>query len=399
MKVLFAASIPFPEGRANTRRIHTIAKEMVSQGQEVSLLIPFARHPGPSTSEIDGIQVDWCYVPRSVESLITKAGYVRFSVQIISRILFMFTFICRSLTNKYDWLYLYQPGLEGLMAAAIARVTGHRVCSEYVDKLSTDDYPGFFRKCIYITLQIADLVVPRMSSVIFVISSELERRYRKLSPHAKISILPTIVDSDLFKTGNPERYRQEFGLINSKVIVYTGSFTRPQGVKSIVEALLLVVKEHPSARLLIAGGSMSPDSDNISDLITEYNLSKYIVYLGVLNLHDVIDLLAAADLFVLPKLNHVLNHAGLSTKLAEYLAVGRPVVASSVGDVPLYLQNEVHALLCEPGNVQELASNICKLLSNDALAKQIGKQGQLLASEVFGVKPNVSRVLSILDKN
>lgn len=398
MRILFAVSVPFPEGRANTRRIHTIAREIVNQGQQVSLLIPFARQPGSGFERINGIHVNWCYVPKSVERLKSKSGRVRFGVQILSRIRFLFRFWRLSLRDEYDWLYLYQPGLEGLLAACIARLTGHRVCSEYVDELSSDGYPGFLWKIIYLTLMIADMCVPRLSSVIFVISSTLERRYRQMASQAQIVLLPTLVDIRSFQAGDPNRYRNELGMLDSKLVVYTGSFTKPQGVRNLIEAMSLVVQEHKDARLVIAGGSLAYESDDVPALIKQFSLSEKARYLGLLTLREVIDLLASAYIFVVPKLDHVVNHAGFSTKLAEYLAAGKPVVASSVGDIPHYLHHGVDALLCEPGNVRELAASISLLLSDNELANRIGKQGQTLAQEVFDVKCNVARMIAVLDE-
>jgi len=396
MKILFAASIPFPEGRANTRRIYTIAREMVNQGQQVSLLIPFARQPGPSFKIIDGIHVNWCHVPKSVERLKSENGRVRFQVQILSRIKFLFRFLRLSLRGEYDWLYLYQPGLEGLFAAFIARFTSHQVCSEYVDRLSLDDYPSIWLKVIYLTLVISDYFVPKLSSVIFVISSVLEQRYHQIAPQAQLILLPTLVDAQLFKTGNPEYYRNKLDLGVSKIVVYTGSFTRPQGVRNLIEAMSLVAQEHKDAYLLIAGGSLAYESDDVPALIKQFNLSEKVINLGQLASNEVIDLLASADIFVVPKLDDVVNHAGFSTKLAEFLAAGKPVVVSSVGDIPRYLHHRVDALLCEPGNVRELVTNISLLLSDKALADQIGKRGQMLAREKFDVKFNVTRMIAVL---
>ena len=54
------------------------------------------------------------------------------------------------------------------------------------------------------------------------------------------------------------------------------------------------------------------------------------------------------------------------------------------------------ALLCEPGNVREFATNISLLLSDKELANQIGKRGQTLAKEIFGVRHNVAPVIKVM---
>ncbi len=161
----------------------------------------------------------------------------------------------------------------------------------------------------------------------------------------------------------------------------------------------LVVQKHDHVRLMIAGGSRATDCDDVPALLSEFGLSEKATYLGVLPVKEVIDLLASADILVAPKLDHPVNHAGFSQKLAEYLSMGKPVVVSRVGDVSLYLQHGVHAMLCEPGNVRDLAANISLLLSDEELAAQISKQSRVLAEEAFDASINVANVIEMLGKS
>jgi glycosyltransferase involved in cell wall biosynthesis len=85
-------------------------------------------------------------------------------------------------------------------------------------------------------------------------------------------------------------------------------------------------------------------------------------------------------------------------KVVEYLAAGRPIVSSCVGDIPIYLRHEETALLYEPGNVPQLAESISTLLSNKDLADRISQQGQRLAYEVFDVASNTARMLTAMEQ-
>jgi glycosyltransferase involved in cell wall biosynthesis len=154
------------------------------------------------------------------------------------------------------------------------------------------------------------------------------------------------------------------------------------------------VQEHDDARLVIAGGLSTSQSDDVPALVRQFGISDKAILVGQLKLQEVVDLMAAADVLVLPKIDHLANRAGVATKLAEYLAAGRPVVASNIGDVSLYLHHREHALLCEPGNVRELAESISTLLSDPSLADRLAQRGRMVAAEAFDVRSNVKRMLA-----
>jgi glycosyltransferase involved in cell wall biosynthesis len=299
--------------------------------------------------------------------------------------------------GAFDWLYLYQPGCDGLVAAAIARLCGRLVASEYVDMLSPEGYRGPALWLAYLTLAAADRTVPRLSHLIVVISTPLESRYHGWAPRASTHLMPVLVDTSAFRGGDPWRHRRELNIPQARIVVYTGSFTEPQGVENLLRAMVKVSRAFGDARLLIAGGGVGGSQDDVPALIRELGLEDVVLYLGHLGQSEVKDLQASADVLVMPKLDRAVNTAGLSTKLGEYLASGRPVVASRVGDVSLYLEDGVSALLCRAGDVDELAECIVRILSDRALAEALGRSGQQVASAQFDALPCTFRLAATME--
>jgi len=125
------------------------------------------------------------------------------------------------------------------------------------------------------------------------------------------------------------------------------------------------------------------DCDDVGSLIRELGLQEHVIETGWLGMDDVIDAMSAADILVVPKLDHLANVAGVATKLAEYLSIGKAVVASRVGDTLLYLQDHIDSLVCEPGNPTLLANALQQLLLDAPLRARLGMNARQTAFKFF----------------
>jgi glycosyltransferase involved in cell wall biosynthesis len=395
-RILFAVNIPYPEGRANTRRISSLARELVQQGCHITILLPYGRESDLTESVIDGVNVEWCYSPIAGVSVINRFGRTKISTQLVSRYHWLIKLWQRSKHQQYDWMYLYQPGIDGLFAALIAKMYNRKICSEYVDLLTSAGYSGLLWKLIYALQVIADRIVPGISDVNFTISTVLKNTYQSRSAQTPTIILPTLVDTSRFAEGNRNRFRNMYKLNSKPVVTFAGSFTRPQGLRIFIQSMAGVVEQHPNTIAIIAGGSLSPDADDATELVEEYRLERNVILLGAIEESEIIDLLAASDILVMPKLDDPVNHAGLSTKLSEYLASGKAVVASTVGDVGKYLTDEFSALLVTPGDRKQLESAISRLVNDPKECEYLGNNGRKVAEREFDISTNVKKLRKAL---
>ena len=90
--------------------------------------------------------------------------------------------------------------------------------------------------------------------------------------------------------------------------------------------------------------------------------------------------------------NNIQAKYGFPTKLGEYLATGRPVIVTAVGDIPFYLDDGVNAFIAEPNNIQSFADKLEECFSNEDKAIKIGQKGQETAIKFFDYRV-VTRVL------
>jgi glycosyltransferase involved in cell wall biosynthesis len=129
-----------------------------------------------------------------------------------------------------------------------------------------------------------------------------------------------------------------------------------------------------SARVLVVGDG--PDRDELEREIGRLGLEGTIALLG--ERADVGELLAAADVFVLPS-----RSEGMPMSVLEAMAAGLPVVASDVGGVAELVADGATGLLVPAGEPAALARALARLLDDRALRERMGAAGRARARDRF----------------
>ena len=169
----------------------------------------------------------------------------------------------------------------------------------------------------------------------------------------------------------------------------------------LVEAMAHICKRRDDAALVLAGSMPAHDilrerAIDFAGLTKSLGLQDRVVFAGLLDLDELRNLLHAADVLVMPKIDHQMNRVAAPIKLPEYLSTGKPVVASRVGDISKYLSDGQDVLLCNPGDPQDLADKILRLLDDAATAARIGTGGARVARERMDHRAWAQRVLQKL---
>ena len=123
-------------------------------------------------------------------------------------------------------------------------------------------------------------------------------------------------------------------------------------------------------------------------MVADLNLQSKIKFLG--NRTDVIELLKASDVFVLPS-----YFEGLPRSVAEAMAAGLPVVATAVSGTPELVDDGVTGLLVPPKDYDALGSAILRLKDNKELACSLGNAGRKKAYENYDVNNIVSQLANL----
>jgi glycosyltransferase involved in cell wall biosynthesis len=153
--------------------------------------------------------------------------------------------------------------------------------------------------------------------------------------------------------------RRELGLDRS-TLVFAGRL----GPQKAVDTLLRALVDVPDAELVVAGDG--PERGALEELVRTLELDGRVSFLGAVPRERVLRLFGAAVASVLPSAWENFPHT-----VVEALAVGCPVIATSVGGVPEVVRDGENGLLVAPGDSQALAQAIARLLSDEALRERL----------------------------
>lgn len=185
-----------------------------------------------------------------------------------------------------------------------------------------------------------------------------------------------------------QKVRQELRITQGPVLVTIARLTEQKGHRYLLRAFPGLLSTWPQLCCVFVGEGELHDA--LHHLAIDLGVERACRFVGVRE--DITDILAAADLFVLPSLSE-----GFPFVLLEALAMGRPVVASRVNGVPELIEDHKTGLLVPPRDPQALARAIRDMLSDPAAASKLGAAGRALVQERFTVDRMVANTTATFD--
>jgi glycosyltransferase involved in cell wall biosynthesis len=176
-----------------------------------------------------------------------------------------------------------------------------------------------------------------------------------------------------------------------QVVMYVGSIVHPnQGVPILIDALPRVFEAMPLARCVLVGG---PEEAGLAYRAQLGVYGERLIVLTGQTPEQVVALSRRADVLVHPRLACRENYS-VQSKIAVYLAAGRPIVATDFGDYQALL-GATGAALLTPVASGPLAEGIITVLSDPALAARLAAATGPVAREFFAMSRNIDRYLDV----
>jgi glycosyltransferase involved in cell wall biosynthesis len=230
---------------------------------------------------------------------------------------------------------------------------------------------------------------------VFVVS-EVERRNLESSGIAadKIIVNPNGVDTEVFRPGvGGGDVRRELGVSPDDVLVgFVSTFGPWHGALTLAEAIKTIPTKSSVRFLLVGSGVLHGE---VEQLLRSESETGRVIFTGAIAHERVPAMLDACDLLVAPHVPLADGSAffGSPTKLFEYMAMGKGIVASQLGQIGDVLKHEETALLVEPGDAGALKEAIVRLVESPELREHLGREAREIAVRSYTWKHNAQRVL------
>ncbi len=217
-----------------------------------------------------------------------------------------------------------------------------------------------------------------------------------ISPERITNINSVGIDIDKFNPSlvldeEKETLRKSLGINkNDRIIGYIGRIVAEKGVLDLLESYLMIRDQ--GLKLLLVGpwdlGERDGDTvDKIKKIVKEKGLEREVLLIGYRE--DIPRMLSIMDIFVLPSYRE-----GMPVSLLEAMAMGLPVITTNIRGCREAI-DEKTGLLFEPGNSQQFADCLRKILANEDLRRELGGNGRNRVVEKYSLDKVISRQMKI----
>jgi glycosyltransferase involved in cell wall biosynthesis len=198
----------------------------------------------------------------------------------------------------------------------------------------------------------------------------------------RIRVVPAQVDVRQYRPGiDASRIREKLGLGECRVVLYAGRLTEIKGVRYLLTAAPIILREYRDVMFVIAGPvsfseRVAADKEGyvseLSRIVDSKSIRRNVVFAGYLTNEELVELYSTSEIVVVPSI----WGEPCCVSILEGMASAHPVVATKVGGNPELLSYGLSGLLVEPKNPIALANAIVSLLSDTELGRKLGRNGR-----------------------
>ncbi len=376
MKIFYATQ--FPLEAATTTRLLNLAKELVRQGEEATLLVTGEdawagrKHEVLHSKEAEGVAI--AYWPRLSQSLLLRTPLS------ISWLHSAWKHI-----RKSDIVHLAKTIPTSTISVHLARsIEGKPLVVELDDWDSIGGFGSKSKDPLFAKLVLTALEewIPRHSDLVIVVSKTLYERVLDMGVEKeRVLYLPIAVNIRQFSPEiSGKDIRNKLGLGSYPTIIYVGVILR-EGVEwqLLLKVMSEIKQEVRDAKLLIVG--YGPALPEMKSYAKRLRLEDSVLFVGGQPHTKIPSYLAAADVAIhILGDQYLIDRARCNTKTIEYMAMGKPIVATNLGEVRETLKDDA-GMLVEGRSPDDYAEAVKRVLLDKGLQQRLGENARKRAEE------------------
>jgi glycosyltransferase involved in cell wall biosynthesis len=249
---------------------------------------------------------------------------------------------------------------------------------------SVNPYPWHWRR----TFDLQERWLPRHAAAVTVASRTLQSQIWGMGvPPSRVFYAPNCPRASLLSARtqvsktDQARVREQLGIGQVPMLVFVGHISLGDDLDLALRALLKVRQHVPKVKLVIVG--TGDGLERLRVLAADLALHDSVLFTGWIEHQHVPAHLATADIAIYPYRDTLINRAKCSIKILEYMAMGKAIVTTRVGQNLEYLEHGRSGILAAPGDAGAFAQALLQLLADPALARRLGQNAARRIQDKF----------------
>jgi glycosyltransferase involved in cell wall biosynthesis len=350
------------------------AEALAGEGVVIDLICLQQSQQEPRREIVNGVSVFRVPIERHRGG---KVRYIRQYSAFILRSFFYITF--RSIVRRYDFVHVHNMPDVLVFSALVPKALGAKVILDLHDPMPELMQTIFDLPEESLTIRLLkrlEKMSIACSDLVLTVNLACKKIYASRScPPEKINVILNSPEDDLFEFKPPTLHSTNGKTpLRPFVILYHGSLVPRNGFDLAIDALETAKKSIPEAKLMVCGERTS-FFDETMETAWKRGLGESVEYLGNKNRTQIVDAISRCDLGIIPNHRNIFTEINTPTRIFEYLALGKPVIAPRTQGIRDYFGDE-DLVFFEPGDAGDLARKIEFAFSNPAELEQIVERGQ-----------------------
>lgn len=354
IKVLHVCTIPLTAKAF----IAPMAEYLIGEGYDVWI----SCSPGPEIDELRrlGIKVKPIFISRKIEPLKDVISCIK---------------LCRFIKEEGFHIVQAQTSKAGFIGRTAAKLAGVPIVIYTAHDFSFHPYLNPVVQQFY---KIIERFAAAYTEVILTDTEIIKQKgiKAKLKKPKDIITVHMGINLERFSPDKIDKYKYKkiFGIDQCPVVGTVARFVPNKGLKCLLRAAALVLKEIPETKFLLVGDG--PERNELEALSRELAISQNLIFPGFRD--DIQELMALMDVFCLPT-----HGEGFGVVFAEAMAMKVPVVASLVPSVPEVVENGKTGILVPPERHELFAQALLSIIKDPDKGREMGKAGRERVEKYF----------------
>ncbi|HRR96089.1 MAG TPA: glycosyltransferase family 4 protein [Candidatus Ratteibacteria bacterium] len=199
--------------------------------------------------------------------------------------------------------------------------------------------------------------------------------------------IPPGVDTEVFKKMK-SNIREKYKLEEKKVLIFTGRLVPIKNISFLIQSMKKLSSEYV---LLIVGDG--PMKNALKKEVEKEKLNEKIIFTGYIPQSQLPFYYSSADIFVFSSF-----YDNFPNSVLEAMACELPIIAPSVGGIPMIIENGINGYLYNPGNIEEFIEKVEFFIKNNNLREKTGKTNRKKIIKNYNWMESAKKLKTVYEK-